>query len=80
MIPSMENILSSSLALSYPLGYNPDPTTSMIQKLGFVRTSLEVQWLRICASIAGGTGSIPGQGTKIPRAARRGQKRERRHK
>ena len=25
-----------------------------------------VQWLRFCASTAGGTGLIPGQGTKIP--------------
>ena len=29
------------------------------------RTSLVIQWLRLCACIAGGTGSIPGQGTKI---------------
>ena len=28
--------------------------------------SLEVQWLRLLASIAGGTGSITDQGTKIP--------------
>ena len=27
-----------------------------------------VQWLRFHASIAGGMGSIPGQGTKIPHA------------
>ena len=27
-----------------------------------------VQWLRLCASTAGGTGSIPSQGTKIPHA------------
>ena len=32
-----------------------------------MRTSLVVQWVRLQASIAGGTGSIPGQGTKIPR-------------
>ena len=25
-----------------------------------------VRWLRFCASNAGDTGSIPGQGTKIP--------------
>ena len=30
--------------------------------------SLVVQWLRLCGSTAGGTGSIPGQGTKIPPA------------
>ena len=28
--------------------------------------SLPVQWLRLCASSAEGTGLIPGQGTKIP--------------
>ena len=32
-------------------------------------TSLEVQWLRLCASDAGGVGLIPGQGTKILQAA-----------
>ena len=29
---------------------------------------LAVQWLRLCASTAWGAGSIPGWGTKIPRA------------
>ena len=33
-------------------------------------TSLVVQWLRICASTAEGTGSIPGQGTKIPHTSK----------
>ena len=37
-------------------------------------TSLVVQ-LRLCASSAGGTGSIPGQGTKIPYAVWRSQKK-----
>ena len=32
-------------------------------------TSLVVQWLRLCASIAGGMGLIPGWGNKIPHAA-----------
>ena len=27
-----------------------------------------VQWLRLCAPNAGDTGSVPGQGTKIPHA------------
>ena len=31
-------------------------------------TSLVVQWLRLQTSSAGGSGSIPGQGTKIPQA------------
>ena len=33
-----------------------------------VGTSLAVQWLRLCTSTAGDTGSISGQGTKIPHA------------
>ena len=37
-------------------------------------TSLVVQWLRLCTSTTGGSGAIPGQGTKIPHATRRGQK------
>ena len=32
------------------------------------------QWLRVCASTAGGMGSIPGQGTKIWHAAQRKKK------
>ena len=32
----------------------------------YLGTSLEVQWLRVCTSNAGGMGLIPGQGTKIP--------------
>ena len=31
--------------------------------------SLVAEWLGLCASSAGGTGSIPGWGTKIPQAA-----------
>ena len=34
-----------------------------------------MQWLRLCASTAGGAGSIPGQGTKIPHAALCGQRK-----
>ena len=40
-------------------------------------TSLVVQWLRLHASIAGGTGSIPGRGTKILHAMWYGQKKKR---
>ena len=39
-------------------------------------TSLEVQWLRLCASIAGGTVSIPGWGTEIPHAVWCGPKKQ----
>ena len=38
------------------------------------RTSLAVQWLRLRASNAGGAGSIPGWGTRIPHAAQHGKK------
>ena len=41
-------------------------------------TSLVVQWLRLQASTAGGTGSIPGQGTKITHAAGCDQKKKER--
>ena len=37
-------------------------------------TFLVVQWLRLDTSTAGGRGSIPGQGTKIPHALGHGQK------
>ena len=33
-----------------------------------IGSSLAVQWLVLHASTAGGTGLIPGQGTKIPHA------------
>ena len=39
-------------------------------------TSLAVQCLRLCASTAGGMGSIPGQGNEIPNALQHGQSRE----
>ena len=45
-------------------------------KTGEGGTSLVAQWLRLRAFTAGGTGSIPGQGTKIPHAAPGGQKKK----
>ena len=38
-------------------------------------TSLAVQWLRLSAANAGGAGSSPGWGTKIPHATQQGQKK-----
>ena len=35
-----------------------------------------VQWLGLCTSTAGGTGSIPGRGAKIPHATWRGVKKK----
>ena len=43
-------------------------------------TSLAVLWLRLCASTAGGTGLIPGQGTKIPHATWCSQKQKKKVK
>ena len=43
-------------------------------RAGILGTSLAVQWLGLGASPAGGTGSIPGRGTKILHAVQRGQK------
>ena len=37
-------------------------------------TCLAVQWLRLCTSTAGGMGSVPDRGAKIPHAAWGGQK------
>ena len=34
-----------------------------------------VQWLGLHASTTGGTGSLPGWGTKVPHATLRGQKK-----
>ena len=43
-------------------------------------TSLAVQWLGLCAPTAGGMGSIPGWGTKIPHAAWCGKKKKKKKK
>ena len=37
------------------------------------QTTLVVQWLGLCAPNAGGKGSIPGRGTKIPQVTKHGQ-------
>ena len=39
-------------------------------------TPLAVQWLRLCSSNVGGSGSIPCWGTKIPHAIWSGQKKK----
>ena len=40
----------------------------LLSKLRDEGTSLAVQWLRLCASTAGGAGLIPTRETKIPHA------------
>ena len=44
----------------------PIVTGLLLLKSDRVGTSLAIQWLRLLASEAGGTGLIPGQGTRIP--------------
>ena len=58
-----------------PWKHWPFPHQDRQKKKSRAGISLAVQWLGLCASTAGGVGSIPGQGTKIPHAAERGQKK-----
>ena len=46
-------------------GLHLQRTRDKVKKMG---TSLAVQWLGLCASTAGGRGSIPGWGTRISHA------------
>ena len=52
------------------------PSISFINVLQFSGTFLAVQCLRLLASAAGGVSLIPGQGIKIPHAARCGEKKK----
>ena len=49
--------------------------TNSHSRIIFTGTSLVVQWLTLYASTAGGTGSIPGLGTKIPNAMQSKEKK-----
>lgn len=51
-----QNLNPSSLA--------PEPTPLTTEDYGLTRTSLVVQWLRLCAPYTGDPRSIPGQGTR----------------
>ena len=52
------------------------PCFRLYKNVGHVGSSLAVQWLRLHASTARGTGSIPSWGIKILHAAWRGQKKK----
>ena len=54
--------------------------TPFLNRNGVWRTSLAVQWLRLCTSMAGGVGLIPGQGTKTPHAMLCGLKMKKKKK
>jgi len=64
--------------ISIPYGQFCCESRTSLKKYNLLKiyqgTSLVVQWLRLCASIARGRGSIPGQGTKIPHGIQCGQK------
>ena len=55
----------------HPTNHHCLPPSNVTLK---TRNSLAVQWLGLRAFTAGVTGSIPGQGTKIPHAAQPSQK------
>ena len=52
-----------------------DYTCVQLMKINQVGNSLAIQWLRLHASTAEGTGSTPGKGTKIPHASQVRQKK-----
>ena len=60
---------ASSLGSGCPTDYWPSKNTQYPR----TGTSPAVQWLRLCVPNAGGTGSIPSWGTKVPQAAQHGQ-------
>ena len=55
---------------------NNSESKNLVIKILFWGTSLAVQWLRLHTSSAGGVGSIPGRGTKVPNATWHGQKKK----
>ena len=55
-------MMEGNLLYSKPTDLN----VTLIKKQNKTGTSLAVQWLRLHTSTAGGAGSIPGLGTKIP--------------
>ena len=52
---------------------SPEPGVKGRRSKVYKRNILVVKWLRLHASTAGGAGSIPGRGTKIPQAMQLGQ-------
>ena len=51
-------------------------SSTSVQNLSPLGSSLAAQWLGLHASTAGGTGWLPGQGTNIPHDARCGKKKK----
>ena len=66
--------VSDILRLRYTEGLIGQSHPSVQFKKEYIRISLVVQWLRLHSPNAGGTGSIPGEETKIPYATQHDQK------
>ena len=66
--------------LPWMIWVGPAWITSVLLREVWTGTSLVVQWLRLCTSTAGGMGSIPGRGTKIPHATWHGLKKKKERK
>ena len=58
--PSLQSLLTSLVRIMFK-------GKAIIRIKLIPGTSLVIQWLRLCAFNVGGMGSIPGQGTTIPR-------------
>ena len=67
--PGIEDSLVSSLKSSKLMKVHPHSEKCFLRNIK-TGTSLVVQWLKNPPSNAGDAGLIPGQGTKIPNAAR----------
>ena len=62
--------VSQSVTQHHPLSQEKPPLCYYVGDSKWVRgNSLVVQWVTLCAPNAGGTGSIPGQGTRSCRHA-----------
>ena len=72
VVPSCIHLSKLIELTSHPLGW----LLLKQNKMGLPWQSSGTLDLRLCASTAGGTGSIPGQGTKIPHGAAKKQKQK----
>ena len=77
--PQVSNLSFSSFVFRVE-GREVVPHGVILCRLGntYTGTSLAIQWLRLHASTAGGTGSIPGCGINNPQAMWYGKKKKKR--
>ena len=53
------------VAVPFRIHYSFQKERNALFKMTLLGTSLAIQWLRLCASTAGGMGSVPGWGASI---------------